>query len=399
MNNKNRKKKADMNEVRRRLTSKWHSDALAQNIKDIRSRLDPTGYFPESLTGKYEGMFPRTVGALAKLFVLTGELGSLAQCIEYVLKTMADSALERVPHAIRPRDEAGASPLCDMLDEIDGQAHLILAWALLTLARERCADTDRRWPMVRDLMDRSVKSPYLSRDTYWRINPGLVLNLNLEHSRQEQMWFAFDFLSQSFVAAALEAMIGVADRRGEDTAASRWRERLAFLTASIEREMVYELDGKPVYREMLLPSGRKPVPFEGMGWINLAPTPSGWRGVNREIFGNTLRAWHARAKIEWGGPAITACDWTPTGHTNQTYGKMLGWDMVTSMDYGEYGHVCSILDFLEQVNTADLYAEVFNWHPDCGEWTLDDAGNGEQVVWLCWSLMRVRQLADLSPEP
>jgi hypothetical protein len=226
-----------------------------------------------------------------------------------------------------------------------------------------------------------------------------VLNLNLEHSREEQCWFAYDFLSQSFVAAALEVMIGVADRRGEDAAASRWRERLAFLTANIEQKMVYELDGKPVYREMLLPSGRKTVPIEGMGWINLAPIPSGWVGVNREIFGNTLRAWHARAKIEWGGPAITACDWTPAGHTNQTYGKMLGWDLVTCMDYGEHGHVCSILDFLEQVNTADLYAEIFNWHPDCGEWTLHDAGNGEQVVWLCWSLMRVRQLAGLSPEP
>ena len=69
------------------------------------------------------------------------------------------------------------------------------------------------------------------------------------------------------------------------------------------------------------------------------------------------------------------------------------------MDYGEYGQVCSILDFLEQVNTAELYAEIFNWHPGCGEWTLHDVGNGEQVVWLCWSLMRVRQLVGLSPEP
>ncbi|MCK5328543.1 MAG: hypothetical protein KAR36_08065 [Candidatus Latescibacteria bacterium] len=391
--------KADINEVRRRLASKWHSDSLTRNTKNIRSRLDPGGYFPESLTGKYDGMFPRTVGALAKLFLLTGELEALAQCVEYVLRTMADASLERMPHKIVPRSEAGASPLCDMLDEIDGQAHLILAWALLAAAKKRCTDEDRRWPLVRDLMDRSVESPYLSRDTCWRIHPGLVLNLNLEHSRDEQLWLTYDFLSQSFIAAALEAMIDVADRRGEEADASRWRGVLASLTASIEQKMVYELDGKPVYREMLLPSGRKPVPFEGMGWINLAPIPSGWEGVNREIFGNTLRAWHARAKIEWGGPAITACDWTPAGHTNQTYGKMLGWDLAACMDYGEYGHVCSILDFLEQVNTAGLYAEIFNWHPDLGEWTLHDAGNGEQVVWLCWSLMRVRQLAGLSPEP
>lgn len=386
-------------EIRRRLESKWHTDALTRNIKNIRSRLVPNGYFPESLTGKYGGMFPRTVGALAKFFLLTGELDALGQCVEYVLKTMADAGVDRVPHAIHPRGEAGTDSQCEMLDEIDGQAHVILSWALLAMARERGKAEDRRWPMVRDLMNRSISSPYLQYKSGWRIHPGLVLNLNLEHSRDEQMWFAYDFLTQSFMAAALAAMIDVADRRGEDNSARWWREVLASLAANIEQEMVYELDGKPVYREMLLPSGRKPVPFDGMGWINLAPIPSGWKGVNRDILGNTLRAWHERAEIKWHGPSITACDWMPAGHTNQTYGKMLGWDLVASMEYGEYGHVASMLDFLEQINTADLYAEIFNWHPDRGEWSLQDAGNGEQIVWLCWSLMRVRQLAGLSPEP
>ena len=160
--------------------------------------------------------------------------------------------------------------------------------------------------------------------------------------------------------------------------------------------MVRELDGKPAYLEMLLPCGRAPVAWEGTGWLNLAPVPSGWKGADPDIFRHTIRAWHKRADIKWPGPVIAACDWSPDSCPPETYGKMLGWDMVFCMEAGDYDRVCSTLDFLEQVNTGDLYAEVFTWVPDEKQWKMRDAGNGEQAAWLCWSLMRVRELAGLS---
>jgi hypothetical protein len=379
--------------VRRRLNSAWHTRALTGNLSNLRSRVASDGYFQESLTGVYQGMFPRTVGALARLLTLIGEIEPLQLCVDYVLGVMEEEGLDRVPHVITPRP--GARPLCDMIDQVDGQAHVILAWALLSLARgQPGAGEERWWPLVSGLMDRSVDSPYLSRNTRWRIHPGLVLNLNMEHSRDWEFWFAYDLLTQSFVAAALEAMIRVAERRG-DGASARWRDALAFLEAGIAREMVHELDGVRVYREMLLPTGRKPVPFDGLGWMTITPIPSGWQGADPEILANTARAWHARATVSWSGPSIAACDWTPAGHTNQIYGKQVGWDLVACMQMADYGLVCDRLDFLESENKSDLYAEIFDYHPDSGQWTTRDPGNGEQVAWLCWSIARVRQMAGL----
>lgn len=384
-----------IDDVRMRLTSEWHAQALARNLASVRARLCVNGYFPESLSGAYDGMFPRTVGALAQLFTLTGELDALEHSVEYVFRGMDDNALASVPHVVLPEAADGRVPLGDATDQIDGQAHVILAYALLALARERCAYEDRRWDVAAALMDRSVQSPYLCRNTRWRIHPGLVLNINLEHSREWNYWFAYDFLSQSFVAAALEAMIALAQRRADAEHAAAWREALEFLHGNIHRKMVCERDGKATYLEMLLPSGRAPVAYDGVGWLNLAPIPSGWQGVDAQIFRNTVDFWHQHAAIEWAGPRITACDWTPAGHTNETYGKMLGWDLVYCMQTGEFDRVCAMLDFLEQVNTADLYAEIFTWLPAEQRWKLRDAGNGEQAVWLCWALMRVRSLAGL----
>ena len=67
------------------------------------------GYFPESMTGAYPGMFPRTVGALARLFTLTGELDTLEHCVEYVFQSMEDAMLDRVPHVIGPQTADGRS--------------------------------------------------------------------------------------------------------------------------------------------------------------------------------------------------------------------------------------------------------------------------------------------------
>jgi hypothetical protein len=160
--------------------------------------------------------------------------------------------------------------------------------------------------------------------------------------------------------------------------------------------MVRQLDDKPVYAEMLLPTGKKPEIFPGLGWLNLAPIPSGWTGFDPAIFRNTLDAWHQRATINWGGPTVTACDWLPEGHTNQTYGKMLGWDLIATLRAGDYGRVVDMLDFLEQINTAPLYAEIFNWHPTEQCWKLRDAGNGEQAAWLSWAMLVIRREAGLS---
>lgn len=390
---------------------------LRHNYAGLIARIREDGFFPESLTGTYPGMFPRTVGALARLLISTGRCDLLEKNIMFCMDAMRKYDLEHVPHVIDKNENAGPVIL-DPLRQIDGQAHLILAWALLCLARGRSGFEDDSYDFFARLMNRSVSDVLLERPMEWRCEPGVILNTHLEHSREWNMWCAYDILSNSFVVAALENMIDVARRRGDATAAENWHRVSHELADNIHANMTFEHEGKRCYCEMLLPTGRKPEIFPGFSWLNLAPVPAGCRALSDTVLENTIEIWHEKAAIHWDGPTITACElnfeasgqyhdwngpaelgceWSPEGHNNQTYGKMLGWDLRYCVGAGCYRQAYDILCFLEQVNTGELYSEIFTYKPSRGKWIMRDAGNGEQCAWLCWALIESRILLGLEP--
>ena len=400
----------NLEQVREKLTSPFHERLLRGTYDSIRGRIADDGYFPESLTGAYAGMFPRVVGALAQLLMETGEPDCAEQVIHYCIQGMLDNDMERIPHVLHPRDDTGRIPLrCDE-DQIDGQASVILAWALLAKSRGRTPYEDLSYPIVATLMDQSTLPPYfMAEPTGGRNLPGLVRNMNLEHSRDAHFWDAYDFLTQSFVASALENMIHVANRRMDASHAERWSDTLARLNANVAKHMIRNLNGETIYLEMLLPTDPDPIPFPGLGWLNLAPIPSGWRGVDTALFNNTIETWRRVARIDWDGPAATSSDWLPKGHvdasgnqqSNMVIGKVLGWDMLHAMQNEQYGVVSSSLDFLERTNKHSLFAEAFSYDPDTAEWRLNDPGTGEQACWWTWAMTRIRKQAGLPllPKP
>ncbi len=393
--------------VKARLESPFHRNLLRNTYDSIRGRIQPDGYFQESLTGAYDGMFPRVSAPLVRIFIDTGEPELAERVVSYCIQGMLDNGMERIPHVIGPRAESQVIPLIDGDDQIDGQAHVILAWALLALHRDRTPFEDFSYPVIAQLLDRSTTEPYLSENTGWRIHPGLVRNINLEHSRDGQFWDTYDFLTQSFVASALEHMIPVAARRGDREHEHLWTERLAFLNKNIAENMVRDFEGERIYLEMLLPTGREPEPFPGIGWLNLAPIPSGWKSVDATLFKNTIDAWHRVAPIRWNGPNIPSSDWLPQGHkdrfgkqqSDQVIGKVIGWDIVYCLRAHEYDRVCNWLDFLEQVNTHSLLAEAFSYDAETGQWKQHDPGNGEQACWWTWCMTVLRKEVGLSPLP
>jgi len=391
---------------------------LRHNCEGLIGRIQPDGFFPESLTGTYSGMFPRTVGALARLLIRVGKHDALEKCIEFCRNVMIKYDLEQVPHVI-DKNERQEPVIFDRLCQIDGQAHLLLAWAWLNLARDRNEYEDATYDFFARLMNRSVSEVFLGHCTAWRCEPGVILNTHLEHSREWNMWCAYDFLSNSFIAAALENMALVARRRGRMDDANRWQQTLDELADNLAKHMTFDYEGKKCYCEMLLPTGRQPVFFPGLSWLNLAPIPSGCRILRGPLLDHTLQIWHARATIRWDGPAITACElnlagadpactvwngpaelaceWSREGHNNQTYGKMLGWDLLYCVETGRYRQAGDMLDFLEQVNPGELYAELFTYKPSRKQWVTRDAGNGEQCAWLCWALIEARRTLGLEP--
>lgn len=379
-----------------RLESEWHRAALARNLESINGRQQEDGYFPESLTGTYPGMFPRTLGALARLWSLTGDWDRLAASVAYVFQARRDNGFERIPHIVANRDDEGRVAIYSGVDQIDGAAHVLLAWAILAEHDFDLAESAASLAEVAEITNRSTDAPYLATCTEWRIEPGLVFNTHFEHTREWNYWHTYDFLSQCFIGAALERLIPVAQARGADAHAETWRARHDFLRRQLAESMARTLeDGREIYAEMLIPTGREPAVFDGVSWVNLAPVASGWTGCEEGRFAETIAYWHDVAEIHWKGPRITACEWTPDGHTNRTLGKVIGWDLVASIRMGETEIAAAMLDFLEQVNTSELYAEILNYDPDAKTWSLRDAGNGEQAVWLAWAIQQARRLVGL----
>jgi hypothetical protein len=89
-----------MDDVRARLASPFHQGLYTRTYRNILERVEPSGYYQESMTGAYAGMFPRTVGGLSSLFLETGELDKCEAIIGYVLKAVELNGMERVPHVI-----------------------------------------------------------------------------------------------------------------------------------------------------------------------------------------------------------------------------------------------------------------------------------------------------------
>jgi len=553
-----------LDDVRERLETPFMKGLLTRTYQSLVQRAHPDGYFQESLTGAYDGMFPRTVGAVGRLFLETGELDKLESILSYCLKAMLDNDMERIPHVIAPRrtriipilgkDDVGflgndipfakliekfgaaqdfvgnkkplkalelyvgnllpgetiiaeihdskgvrqaiatrrfdkavgsswvrlefPSPvklvsgkqyrvvlraekgavnpvvyaglsddenpfrafqiddsrytdssynlsmvfdygslkhrqndrqigIISKMDQIDGQAHVIMAWAMLARHRGETDFENRTYPVVAKLMDRSTTEPYLFPHVGARIKIGLVCNVTFEHSRDGQYWHAYDFLTQSFICSALENMIEVAQRRQDTKSAERWTRRLKSLTTNIMQNMTRNFEGRKIFYEMILPTGRTPEPFPGIGWLNLAPIPAGWKGIDKQVFKNTIDAWHRVAGIEWDGPRMTSSDWLPEGETdvfgrrvsNQVIGKVLGWDLVYCLRAREYDRVCEMLDFIEKINSPELYAEAFNYDSNTKKWVLQDPGNGEQATWWCWAMVNIREKVGLPPLP
>ncbi|OHB53701.1 MAG: hypothetical protein A2Y12_15120 [Planctomycetes bacterium GWF2_42_9] len=555
-----------IDDVKARLESSFMKGLLTRTYRSIVQRAQPDGYFQESLTGAYQGMFPRSIGAVGRLFLETEELDKIENILNYCLEAMQDNDMERIPHVIGLRESqlipvpgkdspaclnhdiafaqlggkngavqdfialdkplkslevyvanfipgntliteifdsqgakhavatryfdkevingwvrlefvtpvklvvsekyrvtfhaeneatnpiiyAGLTPegtgllhatqidngrdvsnslyslamvfdygdvdhkqepfhykIISQMDQIDGQAHVIMAWAMLALRRGETEFENKTYPVMTKLMNRSVTEPYLFLVPGPRIKPGLVCNISLEHSRDGQYWHTYDFLTQSFICSALENMILVAERRHDKNNAERWSYCLKNLTNNIVQNMTHDFEGKKIFYEMILPTGRKPEPFPGISWLDLAPIPAGWKGVDKEVFKNTIDTWHRVARIDWDGPQMTSSDWLPEGQvdsfgrqiSNQVIGKVLGWDLVYCLRAGEYGRVCDMLDFIEKINSSELYAEAFSYDSQSKKWILQDPGNGEQACWWCWAMMVVRREAGLTPLP
>ncbi len=170
------------------------------------------------------------------------------------------------------RHEQQAEPYeiyCDW-DQIDGQAHVIMAWARLALLRGQTDFEEQTYPLLAKLMDRTSDQPYFMWGRGHEISLNLIQNISFEHSREGRYWHTWDLLTQCVVGASLETMIQIAERRGDSKHSLRWQDRLQVLKKGIDKNLTRIVEGKKVYLEMRLPNSAGGVPYTGMSWVNFA---------------------------------------------------------------------------------------------------------------------------------
>ena len=289
-------------------------------------------------------------------------------------------------------------PIISRMDQLDGNFHVLTAWAMVTLNSDTGKWEDATYPQIVDMVNTAIDSPYLFPQVD-RIWPGLIHNFCLEHSREGRYWDTWDILTQSWACRGLRLLTKVAEKRGDAVNAKRWRDAYNGIEKAIREKLTMDVDGKLVYAEMRLPNGGDGTLFDGLSWVNLSPVQAQWDGADPQILRDTIYTLRRKAAINWHGRVVTGVQWTPpnTGGDPQVIGKGVGWDIAYAAQEKDYATIINWLDFIEAENYTNLYAEAFNLID--GKTVIQDPGNGEQVSWWCWGIARARKAARLPAVP
>lgn len=401
--------------IKKKISNKFFEELYANTYYSLIDRIDSDGYMPESLTGAYQGMFPRTTGALALLLIETGDYDRAEANINYVLNAITAHGMERIPRVIGK--EKGKPVILDDQHQIDGQAHVILAWARLAHARGITDFEERTWPVVRDLMKRTCDRTFFQYGG-WSIEPELIKNIALEHSKESRMWDVWDLLTQCFVGAALSDMILIADRHGERALASDWRRRIQLLKEGVGNNLTTNHYGKKTYAEMRIPNGDGGTIYPGLGWVTLAPIAAGWEPIAHEVLQNTVDVMNKKLLKRSNGVTWMPTDGYPDGRfSNEIIGKGIGWELDYARSEANYDRIEEILQLLATVNAghpiymegawlegngfrlSDILSDNDLEKMKTSVWKVKDAGNGEQSAWWCWAMARLRKTLDLPTLP
>ena len=388
--------KTDRERVAEMLRSGKIAKIYKATYESIFSRVGESGYFQESVTGRYKGEYVRSIGALVKLALETGRKDAAARALKFVTDTMSLNGLDYFPFTISADKKTVRKE-----DEPDGRAHFVLGWALYALQCDDAAYEGATYGMVAAELDKLLAQPYFygEGDT-----PAmdLVFNRRFTHTRMKNAsdyWQSFDLLTNCFVAAAAENMIAVAAARGDAAAATRWQEKLDKLAVGINERMVHTVDGKRIYLELYTVENGKAVPEKGYSWVCLSPAAAGWSGTDVQVLTDTAQAMYQKLwkTTKNGGYLAVECAANGTVK-NWILGKSVGWDIETARLAGDYGHILDWFLFLEKNHTgSDIYMETMK--PSGSSWKLGDCGNGEQCIWFIWALARLRSELGLPAQP
>lgn len=364
------------------------ANIYADSFDSVFGRLTNDGFLQESLTGMYKGEYVRSIGAFAVLADKVGESKAAGKALKFVTDVMKKKKLSYLPFTISADGKTVRAE-----DELDGRAHFVLGWALYILNSGDAAYFDETY----ELMKREADA--FCSDTYFYKKWGLVRNRRFTHTRMHNgsdYHDAFDLLTNTFTAAALEKMIVAAKRYGKEKDVVLWETTLEELRVGIAENLTTTVNGKTVYLEQRYFEAGKATAEKGVSWVCLSPFAAGYGGLDTKILQNT--AAYAREKL-WrtsGTGGYLAVESSADGSVKEwILGKSVGWDIVAAVQAGELSHVLACLQFLNTHHKGTIYMEKMQ--PSGNGWITVDPGNAEQVIWFLYGMATLRESMGLSP--
>ena len=354
--------------------------------------------------------------------------------LEGILNLINEQNLIRMPHWYNLKQ-----PRIDMVDQIDGTFHIILAFADYCLkSNDKEFEDKYYYYIVKETIkgfsypyfyDNNEKLPKLSanrediKDWVEKVTDtlpvfdkdalNLIHNFYFEHSREYKMWNCFDMLSQSFAGAGIDKMIQLAEKR-KDTKVSDWLKlkREAHLYG-VDKNLTFEMNGKKMYLEMRVPTEKNPngEPYDALGWPCFAPIAADWKGIDKDIYINTIEhlLLNSTIKDPVSKAEINMKEYYSDGTILPTQSlKMVGWSMEYLAYTKNYKRLADWIKFLT-VNLEDgILTEIlmpkdkegnqlvyrgkilFDGDlPNDINWGSEDRGSAEQCIWFCRSVLRV----------
>ena len=376
------------------------SKIYRNTYQSLISRMKRDGYLQESLTGAYRGEFPRTIGGFVSLLFETEDYPRIQRSLEFIFNAMIRNHLARVPHVVdslKIQPNGSVEQWYESEDEIDGRAHVVMAYARYCLKKENSGFENKYYEIARKEVMSFLDQPYfyyIYKSNYPCNAIHLVFNCALEHSREGRMWSAFDLLTQSFVGAAAQSMMDLAERRNDTELYQYLKTRLEVLKDGVDKHLTRVVDGKKVYLEMLLPDGGWGKPFTGMGWLCYGPVAAQWEPLDHQVLKNTISLLRKTLYIrdeEDQNLHYLAGEYDEQDQISKfVIGKGIGWDIEYCRQEGDYDKILGWFKFLDKYHAdKPIYMESMSFQR--GKWITGDCGNGEQSVWWCWAMARLRK--------
>ena len=416
-----------LNELRNGTVSKIYEFSM----QSLESRLTEDGFLPESFTGKYEGAFTRSIGAYSLFLLEQGKLAQAKALLVNLFEITKEFHLPRFPHWYNVKQ-----PRIDMKDQIDGDSHAILAFATYCLETGDQEIIDAYYDFACKMIFTIFSAPYLLdgsepagfggdwdrypaklaeiADQEYTINPdavNLVHNYFFEHSREYKMWDCCDFLTQCFAGKAADQMILLMKKQGDDKLAAWLEKKCQAHRMGVAKNMTFQQDGKTMYWEML--TGDPLEPFPASGWPLFGYTATGWEGVDWEIFCNTIDYLLERTTITdpVTNAKVNMMEYLPNGRIFPgIYLKMVGWTLEYCFATEKWERIADWIRFLSEnypesilteyilpldkdgdplIRKADILFE--GDLPKDIRWKIEDGGSGEQCIWFCRAIYRLRK--------